>query len=127
MAKYITCATVLSSAVLAACGTPAYNANTYDANTYDASTNDANTHEANIDFDKPAERIVCKMEAPIGSNIKRRTCWVESNLSYQERKKLLQDGHGNTPFEMRPVTGSFTGNSRGGGGAAEGSCGGNRD
>jgi len=122
MAKYITCATVLSSAVLAACGTPAYNASNYDANVYDA-----NIHDANIDFDKPAERIVCKMEAPIGSNIKRRTCWVESNLSYQERKKLLQDGHGNTPFEMRPVTGSFTGNSRGGGGAAEGSCGGNRD
>ena len=122
MAKFITCATVLSSAVLAACGTPAYNASNYDANVYDA-----NIHDANIDFDKPAERLVCKMEAPIGSNIKRRTCWVESNLSYQERKKLLQDGHGNTPFEMRPVTGSFTGNSRGGGGAAEGSCGGNRD
>jgi len=123
MAKFITCATVLSSAVLAACGTPAYNASNYDANVYDA-----NIHDANIDFDKPAERLVCKMEAPIGSNIKRRTCRVVSNLSYRERKKLLQDGYGNTPFEMRPVTGSFTGSSRGGGGgAAEGSCGGNRD
>ena len=57
---------------------------------------------ANNDADDAGEKIVCKLEAPLGSNIQKKTCRVVSDLSFWERKKLFQDGYGSEPFKTRP-------------------------
>lgn len=58
-------------------------------------------YRANIE-DWSEEKIVCKWRAPIGSNIKKKTCRAIRNLSFWERRDLIRDAYGAEPFEMRP-------------------------
>lgn len=101
MNRYKMSAAVFSAAVLAACTQSAY--------------------YANLDDDRREGRIVCRKEAPTGSNIRRKTCRLVGEFTEEKRRQMFGPGYDQKPlFEMR----------RGGGGGArgaEGSCGGNRN
>ncbi len=103
MARYKISATVISAAVLAACTPP--------------------TYYGDLDNERHVARIVCKNVAPINSNIRRKTCRLERQLTFQERKDILRMSYQQTSRLGGPVqhTGSV-----GAGGVAEGHCGGAR-
>ncbi len=77
MVRYKMIATVLSAVVLAACSPP--------------------TYYGSLDDERHVERILCKNVAPLGSNIRRKTCRIGRQLTFEERKRVLRT------FEQRPV------------------------
>ncbi len=77
MVRYKMIATVLSAVVLAACSAP--------------------TYYGSLDDERHVERILCKNVAPLGSNIRRKTCRIGRQLTFEERKRVLRT------FEQRPV------------------------
>jgi len=102
MARYKTSATVISAAVLAACTPP--------------------TYYGDLDNERHVERIICKNVAPLGSNIRRKTCRLDRQLTFQERKAVLRQGYREPGQWGRPATFGSGGTGR----VAEGSCGGAR-
>jgi len=77
MARYRMSAAVIGAAVLAACSPP--------------------TYYGSLDDERHVERVLCKNVAPLGSNIRRKTCRVDRQLTFDERKRVLRT------FEHRPV------------------------
>jgi hypothetical protein len=73
MARYKTSATVISAAVLVACTPP--------------------TYYGDLDNERHVERIICRNVAPLGSNIRRETCRLDRQLTFQERKAILRQGY----------------------------------
>jgi hypothetical protein len=76
MVTYKIAATVLSAAILAACAPSPYQAALAD--------------------DLRAGRIVCEYEAPLGSNIRRKTCRLVDDLTRDEKEDIMRT------FEQRP-------------------------
>ena len=74
-------ATVFTAAVLAAC---------VPSNYY-----------ADLDDDR---RVICKKVAPLGSNIRRKTCRLTGELTFEERRQLLEQGY----WEPRSTLGTPT-------------------
>ncbi len=75
MAIYKISASVFSAAVLAACTQSAY--------------------YADLDADRREGRIVCRMEAPFGSKIRRKTCRLVGEggeLTEEERREIFGAG-----------------------------------
>ncbi len=99
MARYKASATVISAAVLAACTPP--------------------TYYGDLDNERHVERIICKNVAPLGSNIRRKTCRLDRQLTFQERKDILRMGY--------QEAGSTRATHRVARNAPEGACGGARD
>jgi hypothetical protein len=85
MARYKMSATVISAAVLAACTTP--------------------TYYGSLDNERHVESIVCRNVAPLGSNIRRKTCRIDRKLTFEERKKVLRT------MEQRPIAGGMSSSS----------------
>jgi len=77
MARYKISATVISAVVLAACTPP--------------------TYYGSLDNERHVERVLCKNVAPLGSNIRRQTCRVDRQLTFDERKRVLRT------MEQRPI------------------------
>ena len=77
MARYQMSAAVFSAVVLAACSPP--------------------TYYGDLDNERHVERVLCKNVAPLGSNIRRKTCRVGRQLTFEERKRVLRT------FEQRPI------------------------
>ncbi len=73
MARYPITAAVFSAVVLAACTPP--------------------TYYGDLNNERHVERIICKNVAPLGSNIRRETCRLDRQLTFQERKDILRQGH----------------------------------
>ena len=73
MARYTMSAAVFSAVVLAACSPP--------------------TYYGDLNNERHVERIICKNVAPLGSNIRRETCRLDHQLTFQERKDILRQGH----------------------------------
>jgi len=73
MTRYTMSAAVISAVVLAACTPP--------------------TYYGDLNNERHVERIICKNVAPLGSNIRRETCRLDRQLTFQERKDILRQGH----------------------------------
>ena len=81
MALYKMSAMVLSAALLGACSPP--------------------TYYGSLDNERHVERVLCKNVAPLGSNIRRKTCRVDRQLTFDERKRVLRT------MEQRPISGGM--------------------
>jgi hypothetical protein len=73
MVRYTMSAAVFSAVVLAACTPP--------------------TYYGDLNNERHVERIICRNVAPLGSNIRRETCRLDRQLTFQERKDILRQGH----------------------------------
>ena len=99
MLKYKLSVAVFSASLLTACASPNY--------------------YANHDYDDE-RRVVCRKEMPTGSHRKVMTCRQVGGITSEEKEKIFRSMRNLDPFGLKPTRG-------GGGVAAEGSCGGNRD
>ncbi len=101
MTIYKMSAAVFSAAVLAGCTQSAY--------------------FADLDADRREGRIVCRNEAPLGSNIRRKTCRLVGDFTEENRREMFGAGYQQAPFETHGPTRSAGGAAgRAGGGSCRG-------